>query len=62
MPCPIRFDWDANVKKCYSGQLQGPATWTDAVNYCTNTHPRAKLVEPRNVAENEKVALLAGKE
>ena len=60
MPCPPNFDWDPYVKKCYSIQLLGPAFWTDAVHQCRNTHPRSKLVEPRNALENRRLGVLAG--
>ncbi|KAK2139342.1 hypothetical protein LSH36_1848g00005 [Paralvinella palmiformis] len=60
MPCPPNFDWDPYVKKCYSIQLLGPAFWTDAVDQCRNTHPRSKLVEPRNALENRRLGVLAG--
>ncbi|KAK2142272.1 hypothetical protein LSH36_979g02083 [Paralvinella palmiformis] len=60
MPCPLNFDWDVYVKKCYSVQVLGPNIWSKAVYYCNNTHPRAKLVEPRNAMENERIGLLAG--
>ncbi|KAK2142256.1 hypothetical protein LSH36_979g00027, partial [Paralvinella palmiformis] len=33
MPCPLNFDWDVYVKKCYSTQPMGPNTWFEAVYY-----------------------------
>ncbi|KAK2154894.1 hypothetical protein LSH36_255g06026 [Paralvinella palmiformis] len=60
VPCPLNFDWDIYVKKCYSLEIFGPSRWSNAVDQCRSTHPGAKLIEPRNALENQRLAVMAG--
>ena len=62
MPCPERFEWFDDVKKCYTTDMQDWGNWSVAVESCKTMYPGAKLAEPRSEKENLRLQKIAGME